>query len=111
MANAGAGSARGVEKPCRRAAGVSGLIRRLAGAGVAHQPAHAGRSPHLLLAAPPTGPYSNARQSRAPTRSSPGRRRLLVIDLPQLLGISPDLANWISAGLSVILLLTFVAGS
>ena len=46
-----------------------------------------------------------------PMRSSPGRRRLLVIDLSKLLGVSPDLANWICAGLSVILLLTFVAVS
>ncbi len=34
-----------------------------------------------------------------------------MIDLSKLLGVSLDLANWISAGLSVILLLTFVAGS
>ena len=34
-----------------------------------------------------------------------------MIDLSKLLGVSPDLANWIAALLSVVLLLTFVAAS
>src|SRR5271165_3038292 len=44
-------------------------------------------------------------------RSLPGRRRLLAMDLSNLLGIPPGLADWIAAGLSVVLLLTFVAVS